>query len=84
MSKVTAVRDWLALLVLLGGGYLLAVGDQDLRLVVASMLTMVLSFYFGSSSGSKEKDGILEKMQDVQASAEVKRAEKVLPPRRPT
>lgn len=75
------VRTWLALLVLLGGGYLLAVGDQDLRLVVASMLTMVLSFYFGSSSGSKEKDAIMEKRQDVQAGAEAKRAEKVLPPR---
>lgn len=42
-------RDWLAFLVTVGGGALLFAGDPLIVPLVASMMTVVLSFYFGAS-----------------------------------
>lgn len=61
--KSFEVRDLLALVVTLGGFYLLHSGDTELRLLVGSLLTIVLSFYFGTSQSSKLKDETIAKLR---------------------
>lgn len=73
-------HGWLAILVIIGGGGLLAMGDSDLRMVVSSMVTMVLSYYFGSSTSNVANRDTINRMVDVQATAAKALADKVPTP----
>jgi hypothetical protein len=51
------IASVLALVVVLGGGAMLWTTNQaDVRTASVGLITMVLGFYFGTSSGSKRKD----------------------------
>ncbi len=53
----------LALVVVVGGGYVLATTTEpDVRTAVVSLMTLVLGFFFGSSTGSHAKDGTIEQL----------------------
>lgn len=53
----------LALLVVMGGGTLLATTkDADVRTAVVGLMTLVLGFYFGSSVRSQSKDDTIAKL----------------------
>ena len=52
----------LALLIVVGGGVLLFVGDTDVRVAAASLMGAVLQYYFGSSLGSKSKQEMIDRM----------------------
>jgi len=53
----------LALLVVLGGGALLATTkDADVRTAVVGLMTLVLGFYFGSSVRSQAKDDTIARL----------------------
>lgn len=57
----------LALLVVLGGGTLLATTkDADVRTAVVGLITLVLGFYFGSSVRSGAKDETIAKLAQGQ------------------
>lgn len=57
------ITSFLALLVVIGGGSLLAFNsNSDVRTAAVSIVTLVLGFYFGSSSASKSKDDTINKM----------------------
>jgi len=57
----------LALLVVLGGGAMLATTrDADVRTAVVGLVTMVLGFYFGSSVRSGAKDETIAKLAQGQ------------------
>jgi hypothetical protein len=47
----------LALIIVLGGGFILATTKEpDVRTATVGLMTLVLGFYFGSSRGSERKD----------------------------
>lgn len=52
----------LALIVVIGGGLLLAYGDTDVRVAAAGLVGAVLQYFFGSSTGSKEKHQMIERL----------------------
>ena len=53
----------LAIIVVVGGGSMIAFAPEaDVRLGVTGIVTLVLGFYFGSSSSSKTKDATIENM----------------------
>lgn len=53
----------LAIIVVIGGGSMIAFAPEaDVRLGVTGIVTLVLGFYFGSSSSSKTKDNTIENM----------------------
>ena len=53
----------LAIIVVVGGGSMIAFAPEaDMRLGVTGIVTLVLGFYFGSSSSSKTKDATIENM----------------------
>ena len=53
----------LAILTVIGGGCMLAFSpESDVRTAAVGLVTLVLGFYFGSSSGSKDKSAIIKGM----------------------
>ncbi len=52
----------LALLVVGVGFVLLAFGEPDVRTAAAGLIASVLSFYFGTSVGSREKQQMIERL----------------------
>jgi len=55
------VMHILALIVVLGGGTILVTtGEADVRTATVGLMTLVLGFYFGSSSSSRRKDETIE------------------------
>lgn len=52
----------LALVVVVGGGVLLAFGDPDVRTASAGLISAVLGYYFGTSVGSREKQQMIERL----------------------
>jgi hypothetical protein len=53
------IKAWLSLLILVGGGGLLEIGDTELRMAVISIMSMVVSYWFGTSQSSKNKDDVI-------------------------
>lgn len=55
----------LALLVILGGGYMLMINsDTDVKFAVTGMMSLVLGYYFGKSSNDWRKDSTINKLTD--------------------
>ena len=53
----------LALVVVIGGGIVLTATSQaDVRTAVVGLMTLVLGFYFGTSSSSRSKDVTIERL----------------------
>ena len=53
----------LALVVIIGGGIVLTTTSQaDVRAAVVGLMTLVLGFYFGTSSSSRNKDATIERL----------------------
>ena len=53
----------LALVVIVGGGIVLTTTSQaDVRTAVVGLMTLVLGFYFGTSSSSRNKDATIERL----------------------
>lgn len=53
----------LALVVVVGGGITLTTTSQaDVRTAVVGLMTLVLGFYFGTSSSSRNKDATIERL----------------------
>lgn len=53
----------LALVVVIGGGSTLTTTSQaDVRTAVVGLMTLVLGFYFGTSSSSRNKDTTIERL----------------------
>lgn len=53
----------LALVVIVGGGIVLTTTSQaDVRTAVVGLMTLVLGFYFGTSSSSRNKDVTIERL----------------------
>ncbi len=53
----------LALVVVVGGGITLTTTSQaDVRTAVVGLMTLVLGFYFGTSSSSRSKDAAIERL----------------------
>ena len=53
----------LALVVVVGGGITLTTTSQaDVRTAVVGLMTLVLGFYFGTSSSSRNKDTTIERL----------------------
>ena len=53
----------LALVVIIGGGIVLTTTSQpDVRTAVVGLMTLVLGFYFGTSSSSRTKDTTIERL----------------------
>ena len=53
----------LALTVVIGGGIVLTTtGQADVRTAVVGLMTLVLGFYFGTSSSSRNKDATIERL----------------------
>ena len=53
----------LALVVIIGGGIVLTTTSQaDVRTAVVGLMTLVLGFYFGTSSSSRNKDATIERL----------------------
>lgn len=53
----------LALVVVIGGGITLTTTSQaDVRTAVVGLMTLVLGFYFGTSSSSRNKDTTIERL----------------------
>ena len=53
----------LALVVVVGGGIMLITTNQaDVRTAVVGLMTLVLGFYFGTSSSSRNKDATIERL----------------------
>lgn len=53
----------LALVVVVGGGIMLTTTSQaDVRTAVVGLMTLVLGFYFGTSSSSRNKDATIERL----------------------
>lgn len=53
----------LALVVVLGGGLILAFGsDTDVKIAVVGIIMLVLGFYFGTSASSKIKDSTISNL----------------------
>ncbi len=77
MNEHRDIRGWLAVLILLGGGYLLTEGDKELRMAVVGLVASVISYYFGSSQSNKENRDTINKMVDQKAAESVLLAEKV-------
>lgn len=73
------IRGILALVVVVGGGYLLATGDNDLRMTIVTLMTLVLTFYFGTSQGSDDKNVELSRRADSQAAVVQQLTDKVAP-----
>lgn len=56
----TNIVPVLALIVVIGGGWTIATSSvPDVRLAAVAIVTLVLGFYFGSSSASKTKDATI-------------------------
>jgi hypothetical protein len=56
----------LALLVVTGGGAMLAWSpNADVRTAAVGLVTLVLGFYFGTSSGSKAKDDTIKNLTGI-------------------
>lgn len=56
----------LALVVVVGGGVVLTTTNQaDVRTAVVGLMTLVLGFYFGTSSSSRSKDATIERLAGV-------------------
>jgi hypothetical protein len=54
------ITSILALFVVIGGGILLAFTSQpDVRTAAVGLITLVLGFYFGTTSGSQRKDATI-------------------------
>ena len=60
MKKNLDTTDYLAFIVVLGGGGLYAWLKEA---AILALVTMVVSYYFGSSTGSKAKDKLLKDME---------------------
>lgn len=53
----------LALVVIVGGGVVLTTTSQpDVRTAVVGLMTLVLGFYFGTSSSNRSKDATIERL----------------------
>lgn len=75
------IRGWLAILVVVGGGAILYLGaDESLRLAISNLITMVLTYYFGSSQSNRENRSTIDRMVEAQAGAARILADKVPPP----
>ena len=60
LNKV--ISPLLAIIVVVGGGVLLFVGDPDVRTASAGLVSTVLGYYFGTSVGSREKQAMIERL----------------------
>ncbi len=73
--STSAEASWLAkdivpilsLIVVIGGGIMLATSnDTDTRMAIVGIMTLVLGFYFGTSSQSKAKDTTISNLSGSQ------------------
>lgn len=54
------IVEILALIIVLGGGYMLATTSQaDVRTAVVSIMTLVLGFFYGTTQSSRRKDATI-------------------------
>ncbi len=60
MKKTLDTTDYLGFVVVIGGGALYAWLREA---AILALVTMVVSYYFGSSTGSKAKDKLLKEME---------------------
>jgi hypothetical protein len=60
---VPSVTTLLALIVVIGGGYMFfTIEDKDSRYVIIATVTTVLGYYFGTTQNSGRKDAAIERM----------------------
>jgi uncharacterized protein YacL len=63
----------LALVVVVGGGWVVVFSNApDVRLGVTTIVTMVISYYFGTSSGIRAKDKTIENLAETSSDIRAK------------
>ena len=67
------VTPFLAVLVVVGGGVLMLL-NPEFKTEVMVLITMVVSFYFGSSKGSQAKDDTIKKQLEREVQDNKKRS----------
>jgi hypothetical protein len=62
------IKEIIALIMIPGGGYAFMIAPESKATVIASLITAVIGFYFGSAVGSRTKDRALEKLAEKNGS----------------